>query len=171
MATMRQNIFFFTVLVPLSLSCSDGPLPELRLWAFKDCQEHMLIVSIENDSSMPVFVPNNSWLYDLNDTLLIEAVYKKYNETDLTVFYNQFSPPELIEIKSGTRCVRSINFENLDLNMPKQIRIRIFVREYNLTHENDYEKYHSLKSFYEFEKINSFTLTAPVDSLTAVGEW
>jgi hypothetical protein len=152
----------------LIFGCSQ-PSKEITVTAINDADPKVLTIVIDNRKDKSVFIPENSWLKESNDTLFFEAVYKPNNDTT-GILFNQFNPPLMQQISQGI-VLKKLLYKDINIKLGSTVGVRFFLKRYPFDEDRDYEEYHSLKAFYEFETSNSFYVYAPVVSSDEISNW
>lgn len=114
---------------------------------------------LRNQSSRSYYLPRNPRMSYFGDTLYLEAVFKKRKTTDHDIIYNQFNPPVLDEFKSNSLAKGEVFVKKITSETPQFLAVRFYEIPYPFNPKKDYQKYYSLKSFLEYDLMNSFLLT------------
>ena len=130
-----------------------------------------LIFRFINLDSIPFFIPHDSWLSNVGDTLIIDAIYKRYNKSDDIFCYNEFNPPIMDEIRPDSEITKKINYKNLKIIIPKYVSVRVYNNIIPYDPVKDFTNYHSEKSFLEYEKYNSFLVVSKIDDPDKINAW
>ena len=113
------------------------------------------LIVLSNESEQSFYFFTNSWLAFSEDTLMLESVYKPSPNDLIRFSFNQFNPPDLIEVKPRSSITRVLNFGKRP-RIPAIMGLRFYKRGYPYNPKDDYDKYHSMASFLSFEDTNSF---------------
>jgi hypothetical protein len=164
---MKKYLFIYPIILLLGFSYSK---PRIDCWVLDYPKDQFFVCRLKNTDTLSYYIPNNAWLSNGGDTLYINAIYKRTKESDPIISYNQFNPPLMEEIKPDSFVVKKILYKTLSIKITRFIAIRVFDKPYQLDSIN-FEKYHSVDTFIEFEKKHSYLLTSSVYKFNRVKDW
>ncbi len=138
---------------------------KVRVEVSNNLKTKTLECKLINNDKINYYIPDNGWRSYSHDTLYLEAVYKRRSDDDNVISYNQFNPPKFVELKSGSIIDKNIDYKSISVKAPTYIAVRVFKSKYPYDPKKNYEKYHSLDAFLDFEKTNSFLLIEKVENI------
>jgi hypothetical protein len=144
---------------------------KLDIWVIKCPIDKSLVCRIKNLDTISYYIPNDSWLSDFGDTLFVESIFKQKTSDDTLIHYFQFNPPQMDEIKPNAVITKRIMYKNLTLKLLPILAIRIYTRKIPYDPEKDNLKYHSYRSFLEFEKENSILIKVKIENIETILKW
>ena len=165
---LKKTAYIGLLLVIFGFNYKDKTLD---IYVLNDPITKTVVFRVINLDTMSYYIPNDSWLSNIGDTLYIEAIYKRRDESYDIISYNEFKPPLLIEIKPGSVFVRKISYKTLNINISPNVAIRVFTKAFPYNYDKDYTNYHSRDAFTEYEESSSFLLYIKVDKLDNIKEW
>jgi hypothetical protein len=169
-------IYMKTIIKLLSIGLllfliQDCKAQKVDVFAFKNPKDQSVICRIKNNDTLSYYIPNDPFVCDLQDTLFVEAVFKRKKLDDPMLHYIQFNPPQIDEIKPGQDVIKKIDYKPnnriIDFSF---LAVRIYTQRLDSNVGNTIE-YHSYPNFVRFEQTHSFIIEVKIENITKAASW